>query len=217
MIAATSSGETRWTNSCCSMKSRHSAAHVSGVGLHRTAVAVGIRRVIRAGHERPEALALRHLAGGQRERPHRAAVKRAEERDDVVPLRVVLRQLERRLVRLGARVAEERPVRTRHRRNRRQLLAEPHLRLVVEVGARHVQELLRLVDDRLHDVGMRVAGGGHGNAGRAVEEDVAVHVLDDRALAARDDERIVARVRRRDDLRVALDDAPAPSDPAGSS
>ena len=34
------------------------------------------------------------------------------------------------------------------RRQRRHLLAQLHLRLVVEVGARHVQELLRLVDDR---------------------------------------------------------------------
>ena len=124
----------------------------------RTAVAVRIRRVIRAGHERREALALRHLARRQRQRSHRPAVERAEERDDVVPLRVVLRQLERRLVRLGARVAEERPVRPRHRRNRRQLLRQPHLRLVVEVGARHVQELLRLLDDGLHDLGVRVAG-----------------------------------------------------------
>ena len=36
-------------------------------------------------------------------------------------------------------------------------------------------------------------------------------------LAARDDERIAARVRRRHDRRVALDDAPAPSDRAAPS
>ena len=50
------------------------------------------------------------------------------------------------------------------------LLRQPHLRLVVEVGARHVQELLRLLDDRLHHVGMRVPGGVDGDAGGAVEE-----------------------------------------------
>ena len=64
------------------------------------------------------------------------------------------------------------------RRDRGQLLGQPHLRLVVEVGARHVQELLRLLGDGADDVGVRVAGGVDGDAGRAVEEDVAVHVLD---------------------------------------
>ena len=92
------------------------------------------------------------------------------------------------------------------RRDRVDLLAEPHLRLVVEVRARHVQELLRLIDDGGDDVGMRVAGGVDGDAGGAVEEHVAVDVLDGGAVAARHDERIAARVRRRDDLAVALDD-----------
>ena len=44
------------------------------------------------------------------------------------------------------------------------------------------RNLLRLIDDRLDDVGMRVAGRVDGDAGRAVEEEVAVDVLDDRAL-----------------------------------
>ena len=56
------------------------------------------------------------------------------------------------------------------------------------------------------DVGMGVAGRGDGDAGRAVEEDVAVDVLDERAFPARHHERVVARVGRRDDLRVALDE-----------
>ena len=92
------------------------------------------------------------------------------------------------------------------RRDRVELLAEPHLRLVVEVRARHVQELLRLIDDGGDDVGMRVAGRVDGDAGGAIEEQVAVDVLDDRAGAARHHERIAARVRRRHDLAVALDD-----------
>ena len=116
-------------------------------------------------------------------------------------MRVVARQLDRRLDRLGAGIAEERPVRAGHRRDRRQLLAEPHLQLVVEVGAGHVQELACLLDDRRDDVGMRVAGGGHGDARRAIEEDVAVDVLDERAFAPGDDQRVVARVRRRDHVR----------------
>ena len=45
-----------------------------------------------------------------------------------------------------------------------------------------------------------------GDAGGAIEEAVAIHVLDDGALAAGDDERIVAGVRRRDELAIAIDD-----------
>ena len=161
-----------------------------GLAAHRTAVAVRVRRVIHARHQRAEALPLQRLARRQRQRPHRPAVERAEERDDVVALRVPLRELDAGLDGLGAGVAEERPlVSAGIGRDRRHLLGEAHLRLVVEVGARHVQEALRLVDDRLHDLGMRVPGRVDGDAGGAVEEAVAVHVLDDGALSAGHDER----------------------------
>src|SRR5262249_60685808 len=50
------------------------------------------------------------------------------------------------------------------------------------------------------------SGGIHGDAGGAVEKRVAVHVFDDRAFAARDDERIVAGIRGRDERGVLLDD-----------
>ena len=93
----------------------------------------------------------------------------------------VARQLDARFDRFGAGVAEERSHAAVDRRDRRELLGQPHLRLVVEVGARHVQELLRLLGDRRDDVGMRVAGGVDGDAGGAVEEHVAVDVLDDGA------------------------------------
>jgi hypothetical protein len=68
-----------------------------------------------------------------------------------------------------------------------------------------VQELLRLIDDRLDDVGMRMAGGVDGNPGRAIEEQVPIDIFDHRAFAARHHERIAARVGRRDGLAVALD------------
>ena len=129
----------------------------------------------------------------------RAAVKPAEERDDVLPAGRVARQLEARLDRLGPGIAEERSHAALDRDDRRELLGESHLRLVVEVGPRHVQELLRLIGDRLDDVRVRVAGRVDGNAGRAVEEDVAVDVLHHRPVAALDHQRVAARVRRRDD------------------
>ena len=91
---------------------------------------------------------------------------------------------------------------------RRQLFGQPDLRLVVEVRPRHVDELLRLLGDGLDDLGVADAGRVDGDAGRAVEKAIAVDVLDDRALAAGDDERIVARVGRRHEFLVAFDDRP---------
>ena len=91
-------------------------------------------------------------------------------------------------------------------RDRRQLLRELHLRLVVEVGARHVQELLRLLGDRFHDGRVRVPRGIDRDTGGAVQEQVAVHIFHGRPGSAGDDERIAARVRRRDDRLVAIDD-----------
>jgi hypothetical protein len=91
-----------------------------------------------------------------------------------------------------------------------QPLREIDLRLVVKVGARHVQELAGLVADRLDNVRVTVAGGGHGDAGGEVEEQVPVHVPDDRAAAAVDDEWVGARVRRRDIAVVPLKERLSP-------
>ena len=73
-----------------------------------------------------------------------------------------------------------------------QPLGEVDLRPVVEVGAGHVEQLVGLVLDRGDDLRVAVAGGGDGDAGGEVEEQVAVHVLDDAAAAALDDQRIDA-------------------------
>ena len=178
------------------------------VGAAVEAIGIRVRRVVHARHERPEAAPLDRLAGGQRQRAQRSAVKRAEERDDPLPLRVIARQLDRRLGRLGAGVGEERADVAVDRRDRGERLGQPDLRLVVEVRPRHVDELLRLIGDRAHDVGMRDAGRVDRDAGGAIEEAVAVDVLDHRPFAAGDHERIVARVGGRDVLRVALDDRP---------
>ena len=60
--------------------------------------------------------------------------------------------------------------------------------------------------DGVDHAGMAVAGGDDGDAGVQVEEAVAIDVLDDGAVAARDHERVGARVGRRENARVALDD-----------
>jgi hypothetical protein len=67
-----------------------------------------------------------------------------------------------------------------------------------------VQQLGRLILDGGDDLRMTVSGRGHGDAGGEVEEEVAVHVLDDGAAAALRDERIDARVRGGDEAPIAL-------------
>src|SRR5688500_5433692 len=172
----------------------------------RASIAVAVRGMEGARLHRPEAAALNRLARRQRERAERAAVKAAQKRDHAVALRDVARELDCRFNRFGAGVRKERSLVTAERRQLVERLGEAHLRLVIEIGSRHVQEFLRLIDDGGDDLGMRVAGGIDGNAGGAVEKAVAVDILDDRAGAARHDEWIAARIGRRDDFAVTFDD-----------
>jgi hypothetical protein len=69
-----------------------------------------------------------------------------------------------------------------------------------------VQELPGLFGDRLHDLRVRVPGGIHGDAGGAVEEDVAVDVLDRCASSPFDHQRIPTRVRWGNEGFVAIDE-----------
>ena len=63
----------------------------------------------------------------------------------------------------------------------------------VEVGRREVQQLAGLVLDRCCDARVVVAGRADGDAGREVEEEVVVDVLDGRALTAHGHQRVGAR------------------------
>ena len=60
----------------------------------------------------------------------------------------------------------------------------------------------------LHDFGMPVARGRDGDSRHEIEEAVAVHILDHRALAARDREWILLRIRRGGVAVLPLDDGP---------
>src|SRR5206468_1525368 len=84
-----------------------------------------------------------------------------------------------RLQRLGPAVGVEHPLGRRPGGQLGQPLGQVDLRLVVEVGAGHVDQPGRLVLDGGDDFRVAVAGGGHGDAGGEVEEQVAVHVVDD--------------------------------------
>ena len=122
-------------------------------------------------------------------------MKGAEEGDDAGPAGVPARELEGGLEGFGAAVGEEDAARAGRVAGLGQALRQVDLRLVVEVGAGHVQQLVALVGDGGDDLGMAMARRGDGDAGREVEEEVAVHVLDDRAAAALDDQGINPRVR----------------------
>src|SRR5262245_29180821 len=104
----------------------------------RRTIPIRVRRVIDTRQHRPEAATLDRLTRRQRQRPHGPSVEAAEERDDVLSPGGITRELQARLDRLGPRVAEERADATRDWRKRSELLRETDLRLVVEVGPRHV-------------------------------------------------------------------------------
>ncbi len=188
--------------------------HVLDVREHRESLvlagedrAVGVRvgdeRHARHGGE--EALLLGVLARGERERPHRAAVEAAQEAEEAGPPRHVARQLEGTLHGLGSGLAEEAHRGLGHRCERGDPLAEAHLALVPVVRA-DVEELVGGLLDLCDHVRVAVARRADGDPGREVEEAVAVDVPDFDPAAVRHHERVVARVRGRDDTGVALDD-----------
>ena len=162
------------------------------------------RHVMNVRHQRREAAAMDQLRAGQRHGPVGAAVKGAEEGDGPRPPGVPAGQLQGRFERFGPAVGEEDPLRRCARRDLGQPLGQVDLRLVVEIGARHVQQLGRLVLNGGDDLRMTMPRRGDGDAGGEVEKQIAVHVLDDRPAAPGAHQRIDARVRRRHVLLVAL-------------
>src|SRR6185437_6945428 len=75
--------------------------------------------------------------------------------------------------------------------------------LVVEVGARHMEEAGGLALYGFDHARVAVAGGDDGDAGGEIEEAIAVGVFDHAAFAALDDEGGRAGVRGRQNARVA--------------
>ncbi len=155
--------------------------------LHRVEIAV---RDVRHRAHLSEALAVLGRAR-HRERAHRAAVERVVEGDDALALlfalhvEVVTRELEERLVRLRARVAEERAIEPRALA---QLDREADVRLVVIV-VRRVQHLASLLRDRGDERRVRVAHRRDGDPRREIEAPLAVDVEQLAPAPALDDER----------------------------
>ena len=150
------------------------------------------------GRSGPKPGVVLRLGRRQRDRTVRPAVERAEERDDVRPLRRVAGELDRGLDDLRPAVAEvDAGLATGDRRDLGQASADLGVDRQVEVGRREVDQLGRLLLDRGHDLRMRVAGRVDRDAGGEVEEEVAVDVLDRQAFTADGDDRVGPRQARR--------------------
>ena len=89
---------------------------------------------------------------------------------------------------LGAAVGEDRLLAERAGRDLVEQLGEPHVRLVGRDQRADVDELPRLVGNRLDDRRRRVPDGHHADAAGEVDQRVAVDVEDERAFGAFDDD-----------------------------
>src|SRR5262249_23463488 len=87
-----------------------------------SAIHIGIANMRNAGYERSEAAVLLRFGGSQRNRAHGAAMKSSKEGDDVLPLRMVTRQLERAFHGFGARIPIVNAMRAGHRSDLRKPL-----------------------------------------------------------------------------------------------
>ena len=164
--------------------------------------------VVDARQERPEAIVVLGLGGGEADRAIGATVEGAEEREQVRAAGVVPGELDRGLDRLRAGVPEEDAGRPADRRDPRHLGRGLGVDRKVEVRGAEVDELGRLALDRGDDAGVGVAGGRDRDPRREVQEQVAVDVLDRRAAPADGDDRVRARKAGRRPAMVELDVGP---------
>ena len=192
---------------------RHAALALDRLDHHRDRLLVdrgldGLEVVVVGVREADRQRVVALLAPGLRrrgDRRERTAVEALAERDNLVAAAVLAaplaRQLDRRLIRLGARVAEEDLA--AEARELDELRGELRRRLVRE-EVRRVRQLRRLVPDRLHHLRMAVADIVHADAGREVVEDETVDVTHGDALAAREHDR--RRIGRHDGALVLVED-----------
>ena len=157
------------------------------LGAAGPAQRVGHRRPVDLPGERPEALLVRHVLGGQRHGQVGAPVIGVVERDDRLAPGRVPGDLDRVLHRLRARVEQRGPLLVIARRARRELLADRDVLLVRGDHEAGVGEPGDLLADPLHHARRGVARRHHGDARAEVDERVAVRV-DQHAAAGGGDE-----------------------------
>ena len=130
----------------------------------------------------------------------------AVESDHRRTLRVRARELDRVLDRLGARVEEADAELARDRSQRDQSFGEAHIVLVRNDREVRVRKAGHLLLGRFDHARVRVADVHTTDTTGKVDEGIAVHVGDRRAVALGDHERQVDRERVRDDPLLALED-----------
>ena len=179
------------------LRGHHAALALHRLQHHRADVAGRHRRlelrevveidVPEARGQRLEAFLVLRLRG-RGDRGQRAAVETAAEGDDDATLGgaalracPLARELDRRLVGLGARVAQEHPL--GETRGLRQFGGEAHRRLAVEDIA-GVPEAAGLLGQHRHEAGVAVPEATHRDAGGEVDELAALDVPHATAKAA---------------------------------
>ncbi len=171
------------------------------------AIRIGIRDVFDSAEQRAESFALRRFRCGERKSAHGAAVEASVKRNELVTLGGISRQFDGAFDCLGARIGEKDLLAFQARHGLAQPLRQLRHALVIKIRAGHVNQLGGLLLDRSDDFRVAVSCGAHGDAGSEIEEGVAVHVFDDGAVPALGHQRIVARIRRRHEFCVLLQDA----------
>src|ERR1043165_1757560 len=105
-------------------------------------------------------------------------MKRPIEGDELLPMCVIHRELERCLDGFRAAVCEVCSRRTAERAYLLELFAERGHVPIVKVRSAKVNELISLLCDRCDDLQMAMAGRADGDAGIAVEKNIAIGILD---------------------------------------
>src|SRR5215208_3546058 len=159
---------------------------------HRAAVSVGRRHPIDLGDERPEAPLVRVGLAGKGHREHRAAVEGVLEGDHRGTPRVVARDLDRVLDRLGPVVDEERALLGTTGDQSVEPLGQLYVALVLGDVEAGVGKPLGLLLDCLDHPGICVPDVHHPDAAAEVYEGVAVDIGEQGPL------RFIGEHRRRD-------------------
>jgi DNA-binding CsgD family transcriptional regulator len=158
----------------------HRVQRVGGArgGAARPAQRVGHRHPVDLTGERPEALLVRHVLGGQRHRQVGASVVGVVERHDRGPAGGVPRDLDRVLYRLGARVEQRRPLLVVAGGAAGEFLAHLDVLLVRGHHETGVRERRHLAPHPVDHRGGRVPDRGDRDPGAEVDQRVAVDVQD---------------------------------------
>ena len=135
-------------------------------------------------------------------------MERAEERNNLLASSVIARHFQRALNRLSPGIAVEELMRPRHRRHSRQPLGKIRQMLVVEIRARNMNQLRRLLLDRSHDFGMAMTRRNHRNPRSEVEELVSIRIFQPNSPPALGHQRIRARIARRDQPMIGFNNSP---------